>query len=41
MLNMQKARYAKKAFNEAGFEVVFDGPFFNEFVVKLINQLKK
>lgn len=34
-LNMQKARYAKKAFAEAGFEVIFDAPIFNEFVIKL------
>jgi len=35
MLNMQKARYAKSKFKEAGFDIVFEGPFFNEFVVKL------
>ena len=35
MLNMQKARYAKNKFEEADFEVVFNGPFFNEFVIKL------
>ncbi|WP_217586690.1 aminomethyl-transferring glycine dehydrogenase subunit GcvPA [Lentibacillus saliphilus] len=35
ILNMQKARYAKAQFIEAGFDIVFDGPFFNEFVVKL------
>ncbi|GGA68261.1 aminomethyl-transferring glycine dehydrogenase subunit GcvPA [Ornithinibacillus halotolerans] len=34
-LNMQKARYAKKKLEEAGFEVLSDGAFFNEFVVKL------
>ena len=34
-LNMQKARYAKDKFEEAGFEVVANGSFFNEFIVKL------
>jgi glycine dehydrogenase subunit 1 len=34
-LNMHKARYAKKQLVEAGFEVVHEGAFFNEFVVKL------
>lgn len=34
-LNMQKARYAKQKFMEAGLDVVANGPFFNEFVVKL------
>lgn len=34
-LNMQKARYAKKQFEVAGFEVVGEGSFFNEFIVKL------
>ncbi|WP_026906678.1 aminomethyl-transferring glycine dehydrogenase subunit GcvPA [Paucisalibacillus globulus] len=34
-LNMQKARYAKKKFEDAGFEVISTGSFFNEFVVKL------
>lgn len=33
-LNIQKAAYAKKAFEETGFEVKFQGPFFNEFVIK-------
>ncbi|SEP73983.1 aminomethyl-transferring glycine dehydrogenase subunit GcvPA [Piscibacillus halophilus] len=36
-LNMKKARYAKKLFEEEGFEVVYKGPFFNEFVIK-VNQ---
>src|SRR5690625_5256624 len=35
ILNMQKARYAKSKFKEAGFDIVFEGPFFNEFVIKL------
>lgn len=33
--NIQKANYAKKAFADAGFEIVFNSPSFNEFVVKL------
>jgi glycine dehydrogenase subunit 1 len=33
--NIQKCHYAKKAFIEKGFEVVFAGPSFNEFVIKL------
>ncbi|HLR74911.1 MAG TPA: aminomethyl-transferring glycine dehydrogenase subunit GcvPA [Virgibacillus sp.] len=34
-LNMQKARYAKEKLSNAGMDVVFEGPIFNEFVVKL------
>lgn len=34
-MNIQKAHYAKEAFVNAGFHVVFSGPFFNEFVVRL------
>ncbi|MFJ7746153.1 aminomethyl-transferring glycine dehydrogenase subunit GcvPA [Peribacillus sp. NPDC097295] len=33
--NIQKAHYAKKALQEQGIEVVFEGPSFNEFVIKL------
>ncbi|MDX5475688.1 MAG: aminomethyl-transferring glycine dehydrogenase subunit GcvPA [Bacillaceae bacterium] len=33
--NIQKAQYAKTAMEQNGLEVVFPGPFFNEFVVKL------
>ncbi|MBP3040695.1 aminomethyl-transferring glycine dehydrogenase subunit GcvPA [Bacillaceae bacterium Marseille-Q3522] len=33
--NMQKAAYAKKVLQAKGIETVFDGSFFNEFVVKL------
>lgn len=33
--NIQKAYYAKKAIKEKGIEVVFEGPSFNEFVIKL------
>ncbi|MFD1412755.1 aminomethyl-transferring glycine dehydrogenase subunit GcvPA [Oceanobacillus jeddahense] len=34
-MNMQKARYAKKKFEENGISVVYDGSFFNEFVIQL------
>lgn len=34
-MNIQKAHYAKEAFVNAGFHVVFSGPFFNEFVIRL------
>lgn len=33
--NIQKAHYAKKALKSAGLELSFEGPSFNEFVVKL------
>lgn len=33
--NIQKAQYAKNAFKNAGFEVIYDGHSFNEFIVKL------
>jgi glycine dehydrogenase subunit 1 len=33
--NLQKAHYARTAFKEAGFDLVYDGHSFNEFVVKL------
>lgn len=32
--NIQKAHYAKKTLKEHGLEIVFEGPSFNEFVVK-------
>ncbi|WAA10441.1 aminomethyl-transferring glycine dehydrogenase subunit GcvPA [Fervidibacillus albus] len=32
--NVRKATYAKEAFKKKGFEIAFDGPMFNEFVVK-------
>jgi glycine dehydrogenase subunit 1 len=38
--NIQKAHYAKKAFKENGFDVVFEGPSFNEFIVKLNKPVK-
>ncbi|WP_461200561.1 aminomethyl-transferring glycine dehydrogenase subunit GcvPA [Anoxybacillus sp. TBDG-1] len=34
-MNIQKAHYAKEAFVNHGFDVVFTGSFFNEFVVRL------
>ncbi|CAG9619249.1 aminomethyl-transferring glycine dehydrogenase subunit GcvPA [Sutcliffiella rhizosphaerae] len=39
--NIQKAQYAKTALEEAGLEVTFNGPFFNEFVVKLTSPIKE
>ncbi|QHA36917.1 aminomethyl-transferring glycine dehydrogenase subunit GcvPA [Rossellomorea marisflavi] len=33
--NIQKAHYAKNALKSAGLELAFEGPSFNEFVVKL------
>lgn len=39
--NIQKAHYAKKVFAERGFELVFDGPSFNEFVIKLSKPVKQ
>ncbi|MCM2588928.1 aminomethyl-transferring glycine dehydrogenase subunit GcvPA [Rossellomorea marisflavi] len=33
--NIQKAHYAKNAMKSAGLELAFEGPSFNEFVVKL------
>ncbi|WML45285.1 aminomethyl-transferring glycine dehydrogenase subunit GcvPA [Neobacillus sp. PS3-40] len=39
--NLQKAQYAKKAFNEVGIEVVNDGPSFNEFVINLKKPVKE
>ena len=38
-LNMQKARYAKRKMEEIGIPVVFSGPFFNEFVIKLADSV--
>lgn len=39
--NLQKAHYAKTAFKEAGFEVIYEGHSFNEFVVKLNKPVKE
>lgn len=41
LANLQKAHYAKQQFKEKGFEVVFDGPSFNEFVVKLSRPIQE
>lgn len=38
--NIQKAHYAKEAFKAKGFEIAFEGPSFNEFVVKLNASVK-
>ncbi len=38
--NIQKAHYAKSTFMAAGYQVVFNGPSFNEFVVKLNKPVK-
>ncbi|MEZ2717043.1 aminomethyl-transferring glycine dehydrogenase subunit GcvPA [Bacillus circulans] len=32
--NIQKAHYAKTKLKEAGFEIVYEGPSFNEFIIK-------
>ncbi len=32
--NMQHAQYTKEAFKQAGLEVVYEGPNFNEFIIK-------
>jgi glycine dehydrogenase subunit 1 len=39
--NIQKAHYAKKVFKENGFEIAFEGPSFNEFVVKVNKPVKE
>lgn len=39
--NLQKAHYAKTAFKAHGFEIVFEGPSFNEFVVKVNKPVKE
>jgi glycine dehydrogenase subunit 1 len=39
--NLQKAYYAKTALKTAGFEVVYDGHSFNEFIVKLNKPVKE
>jgi glycine dehydrogenase subunit 1 len=39
--NLQKAHYARNAFKEAGFEAVYEGHSFNEFVVKLNKPVKE
>lgn len=39
--NVQKAYYAKNALKEQGVEIVFEGPSFNEFVIKLSQPVKE
>ena len=39
--NLQKAHYAKTAFKANGFEIVFEGPLFNEFFVKVNKPVKE
>jgi len=39
--NIQKAHYAKNALKEKGLEIVFEGPSFNEFVVKVSKPVKE
>ncbi|MBD1378819.1 aminomethyl-transferring glycine dehydrogenase subunit GcvPA [Metabacillus arenae] len=39
--NIQKANYARNAFKAAGIEVPFEGPIFNEFVIKLNKPVKE
>jgi glycine dehydrogenase subunit 1 len=39
--NLQKAHFAKTAFKQQGFEVVYDGYSFNEFVIKLNQPVKE
>ncbi|WP_025026230.1 aminomethyl-transferring glycine dehydrogenase subunit GcvPA [Caldalkalibacillus mannanilyticus] len=42
MLNIQKAHYAKERLSQVkGVEVVFNQPFFNEFVIKLSKPVKE
>lgn len=39
--NLQKAHYAKEQLKKNGFVIAFDGPSFNEFVVKLNQPVKE
>lgn len=39
--NIQKAHYAKQALKQKGIQVVFEGPVFNEFVVKFNKPIKE
>ncbi|MBN8190920.1 aminomethyl-transferring glycine dehydrogenase subunit GcvPA [Bacillus sp. NTK074B] len=41
MQNIQKAYYAKEAFKAKGFSIAFEGPSFNEFVVKVKRPVKE
>lgn len=40
-VNIQKAHYAKKKFEKHGCEIVFDGPCFNEFIIKCNQPIKE
>lgn len=40
LANIQKAHYAKNALAEKGFEIAFNGPSFNEFIIKLGKPVK-
>jgi glycine dehydrogenase subunit 1 len=39
--NLQKAHHAKTAFKQQGFEIVYDGHSFNEFIIKLNKPVKE
>ena len=39
--NIVKTRYAKEAFEKAGFEVAFEGAHFNEIVVNCKQSVKE
>ncbi|MBB6444897.1 aminomethyl-transferring glycine dehydrogenase subunit GcvPA [Bacillus benzoevorans] len=39
--NIKKTEYAKQALKQKGIQVVFEGPTFNEFVVKLNKSIKE
>jgi glycine dehydrogenase subunit 1 len=39
--NIQKAHYTKQALKQKGIQVVFEGPAFNEFVVRLNKPIKE
>ncbi|MBW3113588.1 aminomethyl-transferring glycine dehydrogenase subunit GcvPA [Bacillus sp. MCCB 382] len=39
--NIQKAHYAKEAFKAKGFSIAFEGPSFNEFVLKVNRPVKE
>ena len=41
MANIQKAHYAKKVLSEKGFEIAFNGPSFNEFIINLGKPVKQ
>jgi glycine dehydrogenase subunit 1 len=41
MQNIQKAHYTKEAFKKNGFSIAFEGPSFNEFVVKVNGPVKE